>query len=61
MPVKSKIGTLEIGFSNEENSVSITEYGKAKLEVVEKIKNKKRRQKYEPRGLDVAPYRKQRP
>ena len=59
--VKSKTGTLEIGFSNGENSVSITEYGKAKLEVVEKIKNKKRRQTYEPRELDVVPYRKQRP
>ena len=32
-PVKSK---TEIYFSNQENSVSITEYGKAKLEVVEK-------------------------
>ena len=37
-PVKSKTRTLEIYFSNQENSVSITEYGKAKLEVVEKSK-----------------------
>ena len=57
-PVKSKTGTLEIDFSNQENLVSITEYGKAKVEVVEKGKNKKRRGTYEPSGLDVAPYRK---
>ena len=57
-PVKSKTGTLEIDFSNQENLVSITEYGKAKVEVVEKGKNKKRRRTYEPSGLDVAPHRK---
>ena len=57
-PVKYRTGTLEIDFSNEENSVSITKYGKAKTEVVEKGKNKKHRQTYEPRGVDVAPYRK---
>ena len=57
-PVKFKTGTLEIDFCNEENSASITDYGKAKLEVVGKSNNKKRREIYEPRGLNVAPYRK---
>ena len=38
--------------------MSITDYGKAKLEVVEKSKNKKHRRTYEPRGLDVVPWRK---
>ena len=36
--------------------MSITDYGKAKLEVVEKSKNKKHRRTYEPRGLDVVPW-----
>ena len=40
-PVKSKTGNFETDFSNEENSVSITDYGKTKLEVVEKSKKKK--------------------
>ena len=57
-PVKSETRNFEIDFSNDENSVSITDYGKTKLEVVEKSKNKKSRRTYEPRGLDVAPYRK---
>ena len=57
-PVKSKAGTLAIDFSNEESSVSITGFWKTKLEVIEKSKNKKLRRTYEPRGLDVAPYRK---
>ena len=38
--------------------MSITDYGKAKLEVVEKSNNKKHRRTYEPRRLDVVPCRK---
>ena len=39
--MKSKTRTLEIGFSNKENSTSIINYGKAKPKVVEKSKNNK--------------------
>ena len=34
-PVKSKTRNLEIDFSNEESSASITNYGKTKLELIE--------------------------
>ena len=57
-PVKSKTRNFETDFSNEENSVSISDYGKTKPEVVEKSKNKKRRRTYDPWGITIAPYRK---
>ena len=50
-PVKSKTRNFEM-------ILVITDYGKTKLEVVEKSKNKKRTQTYEPKGLNIALYRK---